>query len=87
MPEHNNPTPTPGLTVIGGGGATRLENAFVIDAPCSLMGVPAIYINVSKTYGQLNLDWFMFRQSLCSYYEKDYDVLLICLKNGEYSSI
>ena len=58
------------------------ENAVVIHAPNSIIGIMAEYKYIEKQYGDRNVDWKLFMQSLITGNGKSYDLLTIEMKDG-----
>ena len=69
------------LSFEGGRGDSQ-ENAVVIHAPNSIIGIMAEYKFIENQYGVRNVDWKLFIQSLITGNGKNYDLLTIELKDG-----
>ena len=65
-----------------GGQGDCQENAVVIHAPNSIMGIMAEYKFIENQYGVRNVDWKLFIQSLITGNGKNYDLLTIEIKDG-----
>jgi hypothetical protein len=67
-----------------GGNGETMEDAVVVNAPNTAIGVAAEYRYVSRRFGQPDIDWTPVLQSLHKAEDgRRYDVLAIRLKSGE----
>jgi len=69
------------LSFEGGHGDSQ-ENAVVIHAPNSIIGMMAEYKYLENQYGVRDADWKLFMQSLITGNGKSYDLLTIEMKDG-----
>jgi len=69
----------------GGGSGETKEDAIIINAPNTPLGVAAEYRYLSHRYGQKDVDWTLVWQALLEDKENDqhYDLLRVKLKSGE----
>jgi hypothetical protein len=74
--------PKKNFILFEGGPGDSTENAVVIHAPDTILGVLAEYQYVGNLCGVRNRDWKLCMQSLVSGNSKTYDVLDIELKDG-----
>lgn len=67
-----------------GGSGTTLEDAEILSAPSTTMGVVAEYAFIQQHCGHRNEDWIMKGQTLLAddSGRKHYDVIAVELKNG-----
>jgi len=66
-----------------GGDGSSMERAVVINAENSPAGIRAEYEYIARLYGRRNIDWRLIRQFIINCEGRYYDVLRICLSNGE----
>ena len=69
----------------GGGSGETKEDAVIINAPNTSLGVAAEYRYLSRKYGQKDVDWTLVWQALLEDKENDrhYDLLRVKLTSGE----
>jgi hypothetical protein len=70
------------VTYSGGNGST-IENAIIINAQSSFIGIAAEYAYISKKHGERRSSWELELQSLIEKDGKHFDALHIKLKNGQ----
>jgi len=70
------------VTYSGGDGST-IENAIIINAQSSFVGVAAEYDYISKKHGERKSSWELEFQSLIEKDGKHFDALHIKLKNDQ----
>ena len=69
-----------------GGNGESIENAVIINTANSMIGIPAEYKFISRRYGQKDLDWTREFQSVMRSGNRQYDVVVIKLKDGQEKS-
>jgi len=69
-------------SLYSGGDGSTFDNAVVINAEITSIGIPAEYQYISKIYGQWKLAWTLIDQSFFIHEHKYYDVLHIKLSDG-----
>ena len=67
---------------LGGGTGTSIDDAIVIHAPNSVMGIMAEYTYIENQCGVKDQDWTLGMQSQLSKNGKDYDMLSVELSDG-----
>ncbi|MFX0195857.1 MAG: hypothetical protein ACFFCW_07030 [Candidatus Hodarchaeota archaeon] len=72
--------------MFGGGTGETIEDAVIINATNTMVGIPAEYHYVSSKCGEQDVDWFLKCQRYRPKDGRHYDVLDIELKNGEHKS-
>lgn len=65
------------------GNGSSKENAIIINAPSEKLGVDAEYEYLETIYGEQNVKWRLYEQTLIVEENKYYDVLVIELRNTE----
>ena len=70
---------TPLRVRYSGGQGTSMEDAVVIYADSSMVGVPAEYEYIAERHGRRGIDWEMESQTLMTHGEKHFDRLHIKL--------
>lgn len=68
--------------VISGGIGLSFEDAVIISAPNSSIGIRAEYDYLSSIYGEREKSWHLVLQSLAYKDGKHYDILKIKLRDG-----
>ena len=69
-----------------GGDGESIETAVIINTANSMIGIPAEYKFISRRYGQKDLDWTREFQSVMRSGNRQYDVVVIKLKDGQEKS-
>lgn len=82
----NKKSQTSNSTVSSGVGSSE-ENAVLINASNSLVGIQAEYEFVQKEFGSKGTDWNLVQQSQYNNNFKSYDILEIKLSNGSTKKI
>ena len=70
------------IQIKGGNGSSK-ERAVIIIAPNEKSGIDAEYKHLESIYGQRNVEWILYKQTLIVEENKYYDVLVIELRNTE----
>ncbi len=66
-----------------GGSGEAIEDAVIINATSSLVGIPAEYHYISSECGRRKVDWTLNLQEHIEKNGRHYDVLTVVLKSGE----
>jgi hypothetical protein len=66
----------------GGDGSTR-ETAVIVEAPTSMVGIPAEYRYIAQVCGTQGVDWERGTQALMEHEGRYYDSIQVKLKDGE----
>ena len=69
-----------------GGSGEAIEDAVIINATNTIVGIPAIYHYVSRKCGQQHVDWSLRYQECTPKDGRYYDILHVELKNGDVRS-
>lgn len=70
----------------GGGSGESIETAVIINTSSSMIGIPAEYRFISRKYGQKDVDWTLETQMVMRSGNRQYDVVVIKLKDGQEKS-
>jgi len=80
-------SPTLNTSLFSGGDGSSEQNAVLINATSSLVGVPAEYELIQAKYGAKGTDWDLEQQLLHNSNSRNYDILEIKLSNGSTKKI
>jgi len=69
-----------------GGNGESIENAVIINTANSMIGISAEYKFITSRYGQKDVDWTRELQSIMRSGNRQYDVVVIKLKDGQEKS-
>ncbi len=69
-------------TAITGGDGSSVEQAIVINATSSRIGVPEEYNYIERTCGQCDVDYTIKGQTLYEQNDRQYDVISVKQKDG-----
>jgi len=69
-----------------GGNGESIETAVIINTANPIIGIPAEYKFISRRYGQKDVDWTLEIQTVMRSGNRQYDVVVIKLKDGQEKS-